>query len=157
MEWNGIESTFGRPIFIICIADTFGFAPQAAMAADTIRQYLEHGTIRNSVNFPSTNLPDRPDGSIRFTVVNKNVPGVLAHITEAFAAENLNILQQVNQSRGDIAYNVLDIDKKDHAEVLCFKNVQEKITMTKGVLSSRVIYGMPGTGFAVNFDGQYFV
>ena len=127
------------------------------MAADTIRQYLEHGTIRNSVNFPSTNLLDRPDGSVRFTVVNKNVPGVLAHITEAFAHENLNILQQVNQSRGDIAYNVLDIDTKGHGDVLCFKNVQEKITMYDGVLSSRVIYGKPGTGYAKNVDGEYFV
>ncbi|CAB9512633.1 D-3-phosphoglycerate dehydrogenase [Seminavis robusta] len=129
----------------------------AAMAADTIRDYLESGTIKNSVNFPATSLPDRPDHSIRFTVVNQNVPGVLAHITDAFAKENLNIVQQVNQSRGDIAYNVLDIDTTGHEDVLCFKNVQERITMTEGVLSSRVIYGAPGMGYAKNLDGQYFV
>ena len=67
------------------------------MAAETIRAYMETGTIQNSVNFPSTNLPDRPENAVRFTVVNKNVPGALAHITEAFADEGLNILQQINQ------------------------------------------------------------
>jgi len=129
----------------------------AAMAADTIRDYLESGTIRNSVNFPSTSLPDRPDNCVRFTVVNDNVPGVLAHITETFGAENLNIIQQVNQSRGDVAYNVLDIDTTGHEDVLSFKNVQERITMLEGVLSSRVIYGEPGTGYAKNLGGDYFV
>lgn len=79
----------------------------ASMAADTIRDYLETGTIKNSVNFPDTNLGKYPDHVIRFTVVNKNVPGVLAHITEAFAEEGLNIMQQINHSRGEIAYNVL--------------------------------------------------
>ena len=127
------------------------------MAADTIREYLESGTIRNSVNFPNTSLPDRPEHSIRFTVVNQNIPGVLAHITEAFAKENLNIVQQVNQSRGQVAYNVLDIDTTGHEDVLCFKNVQENITMMDGVLSSRVIYGAPGMGYAKNLDGVYFV
>ena len=127
------------------------------MAADTIRDFLVTGTIRNSVNFPSTELPDRPDRCVRFTVVNKNVPGCLAQITEAFASEDLNILQQINHSRGDIAYNVLDIDTSGQGDVLSFKKVQEKITMLEGVLSSRVIYGKPGTGYAKNYDGEYFV
>ena len=126
------------------------------MAADTIREFLEEGTIRNSVNFPTTSLPDRPENCVRFTVVNKNIPGCLAHITEAFATEELNIVQQINHSRGDIAYNVLDIDTSSR-DVLCFKNVQEKITMLEGVISSRVIYGTPGTGYAKNLDGEYFV
>jgi D-3-phosphoglycerate dehydrogenase / 2-oxoglutarate reductase len=127
------------------------------MAADTIRNYLETGTIVNSVNFPSTSLPDAPRNSVRFTVVNKNITGMLAHITEAFAEANLNILQQINQSRGDIAYNVLDVDTSGMGDVLSFGKVQEKITMLDGVLSSRVIYGTPGKGFARNLDGKYFV
>jgi D-3-phosphoglycerate dehydrogenase len=130
----------------------------AAMAADTIRDFLEIGTIRNSVNFPATELPDKPDGAVRFTVVNKNHPGMLAHIMDVFAKENLNILQQINHSRGDIAYNVLDVEttaEKD--DVLCFKDLQEKITMLDGVVSSRIIYGMPGTGYARNLEGEYFV
>jgi D-3-phosphoglycerate dehydrogenase len=129
----------------------------AAMAADTIRDFLEMGTIRNSVNFPDTALPESPGGTVRFTVVNQNIPGCLAAITEAFASEKLNIVQQINQSRGDIAYNVLDIDTTAQVDVLSFKAVQEKITMMKGVLSSRIIYGMPGTGYAKNLEGEYFV
>lgn len=129
----------------------------ASMAADTIVEFLETGTIRNSVNFPTTSIADQPSGTVRFTVVNENKPGCLASITEAFAAEQLNIVQQINQSRGSIAYNVLDIDTSSKDDVLCFKNVQERITMLDGVLSSRVIYGLPGTGYAKNVQGEYFV
>ena len=129
----------------------------ASMAAETIKDFLETGTIRNSVNFPSTFLSEAPAGTVRFTVVNRNIPGCLAKITEAFAQEKLNIVQQINQSRGDIAYNVLDIDKSNHDDVLCFKNIQERITMLDGVLSSRVLFGTPGSGYARKVEGQYFV
>ena len=129
----------------------------ASMAADTIKDFLETGTIRNSVNFPSTSLSEAPLGSVRFTVVNRNIPGCLAKITEAFALEKLNIVQQINQSRGDIAYNVLDIDTSDQSDVVCFKNIQERITMLDGVLSSRVLFGTPGSGYARKVEGQYFV
>ena len=130
----------------------------AAMAADTIREYLETGTIINSVNFPNTKLPIRAEGSIRISVVNTNKPGVLAAITEMFAKANLNILQQINQSRGNIAYNVMDIDSTigDSASV-SLKDLQKELTMVDGVLSSRIVYGTPGAGYARNVDGQYFV
>ena len=52
------------------------------MAADTIQAYLEHGTIKNSVNFPAAALPERKEGSIRVTVATQNVPGMLAYISE---------------------------------------------------------------------------
>jgi len=130
----------------------------AAMAADTIRDYLETGTIKNSVNFPDTALLDRPDNAVRMTVVNENLPGMLAHIMEAVAKENLNVLQQINHSRGNIAYNVIDIaPPAENAGVLSFKKVQEEITLLDGVLSSRVIFGEPGKGYAKNIDGDYFV
>lgn len=127
------------------------------MAADTIRNFLETGTIVNSVNFPNTSLPDQPEHAVRFTVVNRNVPGVLAHVTEAFAKEKLNIMQQINQSRGKIAYNVMDISTEGHEDVVSFKNVQEAITMIDGVVSTRVIYGTPGKGYAKNIEGEYFI
>lgn len=127
------------------------------MAADTIRDYLETGAIKNSVNFPATDLGPATENVVRFTVVNKNVPGALAHITEAFAEEGLNIAQQINHSRGDIAYNVVDIDTTGSESVVSFKSVQEKITMIDGVISTRVIYGIPGQGYAKNLDGEYFV
>lgn len=132
----------------------------AAMAAETIRDYVETGTIRNSVNFPETSLPDRPENAIRMTVVNKNIPGMLAHITEMLAKAELNIIQQINHSRGDIAYNVLDIDPTggDGAtDGVCLKDLQRDLTMLDGVLSSRILFGNPGAGYARNVDGQYFI
>merc|ERR1711966_341041 len=129
----------------------------ASMAADTIRTYLENGTIKNSVNFPDTHLDDRPEDTVRFTVVNKNQPGALAAITEAISQEGLNIMQQINHSRGDIAYNVCDIDTKGSDDVIEFKNVQEKITMIEGVISTRIIYGKAGRGYAKNIEGSYFI
>lgn len=129
----------------------------AAMAADTIRDYLESGTIRNSVNFPPTALPDRPSNSIRFSVVNENVPGMLAQITDTFGKNNLNILQQINHSRDSIAYNVIDVSIPTDGSVLELKQLQKDITMLSGVLSSRVIFGKPGAGYAVRRDTDYFV
>jgi D-3-phosphoglycerate dehydrogenase len=128
------------------------------MAAETIRQYMEKGTIRHSVNFPSTSLPEQPFQTVRITVVNKNVPGMLALITEAFAKAKINIVQQINHSRGDIAYNVLDIDPvtSDGAPV-SLNELQKEVTMLQGVLSSRVLFGTPGIGYARNVNGEYFV
>jgi D-3-phosphoglycerate dehydrogenase len=131
----------------------------ASMAADTIRDFLQTGAIRNSVNFPTCSLGECSGSTVRITVVNLNVPGCLAKITDAVASENFNIVQQINQSRGNIAYSVLDIDTEGHNAVADFKSVQEKITMLEGVLCSRIIYEgkTPGTGFAKNLEGEYFV
>jgi D-3-phosphoglycerate dehydrogenase / 2-oxoglutarate reductase len=130
----------------------------AAMAAETIREYLEHGNIRNSVNFPSTSLAERHDRVVRITVVNKNNPGVLAKITECFADAGVNIAQQINQSRGDIAYNVIDLDPANHEDgrVFCLKDMQHKMTMIDGVLSTRILFGNPGKGYARQINGEYF-
>lgn len=131
----------------------------AAMAADTIRDYLETGTIRNSVNFPATSLPQVDDKIIRLTVVNKNIPGMLSKITECLAHQGANIAQQINQSRGDVAYNVIDIDISNfdvgHSHNL--KDLQREITMLDGVLSTRILFGTPGVAYARNVDGEYFV
>jgi len=122
----------------------------ASMAADTIREYIEHGTIRNSVNFPNTSMPERHERIIRFTVVNKNIPGMLSKITDCFARSGVNIAQQINQSRGDIAYNVIDLDpaKHDEDKTLNLKELQREMTMLDGVLSTRVLFGTPGFGYA---------
>jgi len=114
----------------------------AAMAADTIKNYIEHGTIKNSVNFPDTALPSRPDGTIRLSVVNKNEPGSLARITEVLGSAKMNIVQQINHSRGNIAYNVLDIDPSTHeGEKISLNEIQKELTMSKDVLSCRFLFG----------------
>eukprot|EP00980_Cylindrotheca_fusiformis_P030362 scaffold24708_cov162-Cylindrotheca_fusiformis.AAC.2 len=128
----------------------------ASMAAETIRKYLETGKIRHSVNFPTTDLPERDTGCIRFTVVNQNVPGMLSKITEVFARHKVNIMQQINQSRGGVAYNVIDIDPTE-GDTFNLKDVQKEVTMLEGVLSSRILFGAAGVGYARNIDGVYHV
>lgn len=131
----------------------------AAMAADTIRDYIEHGTIRNSVNFPNVSMPERHQNVVRITVVNKNVPGMLSKITDCCAKAGVNIAQQINQSRGEIAYNVIDLDPSLHAPgtTVCLKDLQRDMTMLDGVLSTRILFGTPGAGYARNINGEYFV
>jgi D-3-phosphoglycerate dehydrogenase len=126
------------------------------MAAETIRLYLEDGTVRHSVNFPESSLGKRAKSNIRMTVVNKNIPGMLSSITEAIAKHKINIVQQINHSRGDIAYNVIDIDPTG-SESVDLKALQRDVTMLEGVLSSRSLFGTAGAGYARNIDGEYFV
>jgi D-3-phosphoglycerate dehydrogenase len=128
----------------------------AAMAAETIRLYLEDGQVRHSVNFPDAALPKRNPNHIRLSVVNQNKPGMLSAITEVFAKHGLNIVQQINHSRGTIAYNVLDVEPTDGG-TQDFKQLQKELTMHDGVLSSRVLSGEAGIGYARNIDGQYHV
>jgi len=130
----------------------------AAMAAETIRDFIEHGTVRNSVNFPNTSMDELDEKHIRMTIVNRNIPGMLSKITEIFAKPSINIVQQINHSRGDIAYNVVDIDPSTASEggALCLKDLQREVTMLDGVMSSRLLFGSPGAGYARNIDGEYF-
>jgi D-3-phosphoglycerate dehydrogenase len=130
----------------------------ASMAAEQIQDFLETGAIRNSVNFPAIDLPGRAEHTVRFTVVSHDAPGILGHINEVFGEAGLNIVQEIAKTRGPVSYTVLDVDTSECGDDnVCFKDVQEKITMLNGVCSSRVIYGKPGSGYAKNLEGDYFV
>jgi D-3-phosphoglycerate dehydrogenase len=80
----------------------------AVMAVDQVKDFLENGNIRNSVNFPNTGMP-RNDG-YRLIIANKNVPKMVGNITTVLADENINITNMLNKNRGEIAYNIIDID-----------------------------------------------
>ncbi len=80
----------------------------AVMAADQLKDYLENGNIRNSVNFPATAM-ERNSGH-RLTFANRNVPKVLGHVLSILANRNLNVIDMVNRSRDEVAYNILDVD-----------------------------------------------
>ena len=80
----------------------------AVMVANQLNSFLRDGTITNSVNFPSSMLERSTDH--RITIVNQNVPNVIGQITSTLAAASLNISEMVNKSRGDIAYNIIDLD-----------------------------------------------
>ncbi|MBB6091936.1 D-3-phosphoglycerate dehydrogenase [Povalibacter uvarum] len=81
----------------------------AVMVADTLRDFLENGNVRNSVNFPEAVLPRTP-GAARIAIANENVPNMVGQISTALAAANLNIADLLNKSRGDLAYTLIDID-----------------------------------------------
>jgi D-3-phosphoglycerate dehydrogenase len=80
----------------------------AVMAVDQLREFLEHGNIRNSVNFPNLQL-ERSSGK-RLAIVNQNVPGMLGQILSILADRDINVMDMLNKSRGDIAYNLIDIE-----------------------------------------------
>lgn len=88
----------------------------AVMAAEQLMDYLEHGNIRNSVNFPAVTLP-RAEGC-RLTFANDNVSGVLGNVLSIFTANHVNVLDMVNKSRGDIAYNIIDVECRPDAAVI---------------------------------------
>jgi D-3-phosphoglycerate dehydrogenase len=104
----------------------------AIMVADQIREFLEVGNVRNSVNFPESVMP-LPAGVTRLCVVNANVPNMVGQITTALAKHNLNISDLLNKSRGDIAYTLVDVDSAIP------KNVSDEIAAITGVLATRVI------------------
>lgn len=83
----------------------------AIMAADQLKDFLENGNIRNSVNFPSLSL-DRAAGApqgTRLAISNRNVPGMLGKILSILAEQNINVVDMINKSRNDIAYNLIDL------------------------------------------------
>jgi D-3-phosphoglycerate dehydrogenase len=81
----------------------------AVMVADTLRDFLENGNVRNAVNFPESVLP-RTQNSVRLAIANENVPNMVGQISGALAGANLNIADLLNKSRGDLAYTLIDID-----------------------------------------------
>lgn len=118
----------------------------ATMAAKQITDFLEHGIVRNAVNFPNC-IPARLDqeGLTRMTVVNENKTGVLASLTSALGDFGCNIQQHLNTSRNDIAYNVIDMSNFPENA----KDLQVAVSKIEGILSSRIMVGDPGTFYHV--------
>ena len=84
----------------------------AIMAVDQLRDFLENGNIRNSVNFPAISLERGAEGvkGARLAVSNRNVPTMLGQITSVLADLNLNVVDMINRSRDEIAYNLIDLE-----------------------------------------------
>jgi D-3-phosphoglycerate dehydrogenase / 2-oxoglutarate reductase len=104
----------------------------AVMVADTVRDYLENGNIRNSVNFPDSLLPRVP-GVTRLSVANRNVPNMVGQISTCLAAAGLNIADLLNKSRGEYAYTLIDIDSAVPQSIV------GQIRGIEGVLAARVL------------------
>ena len=80
----------------------------AVMAAEQLCAFLRRGTVRNSVNFPAVSL--EPAGGFRIGVTNRNVAGMLGQLMAVFADANINVIDMINKSQGDVAYNLVDLD-----------------------------------------------
>lgn len=88
----------------------------AVMAADELIEYIERGTIRNSVNFPNAEL--KKTGNALVCVLHKNVPALISQITAAVSAKGANIENLVNKSKKDWAYTMLDVNGDVDAEAI---------------------------------------
>lgn len=104
----------------------------AIMVADTVREFLENGNIRHSVNYPEAVLP-RVAGTTRVAIANSNVPNMVGQISTCLASAGLNIADLLNKSRGEYAYTLLDTEGAVSADLLA------KIRRIEGVLSARVV------------------
>jgi D-3-phosphoglycerate dehydrogenase len=89
----------------------------AVMAANQIMDYLENGNITNSVNFPAVSMP-RSAGTSRITFANDNVSGVLGHVLSILAEHKVNVIDMVNKSRAELAFNIIDVERCPDAEVI---------------------------------------
>ena len=92
----------------------------AVMAADQLMDFLENGNIRNSVNFPNVSLDRSPSAArgTRIAISNKNVPKMLGQILSILADQNINVIDMINKSRNEIAYNLIDVESRPSEAVL---------------------------------------
>ncbi|MES2100987.1 MAG: phosphoglycerate dehydrogenase [Pseudomonadota bacterium] len=103
----------------------------AIMVVDQLREYLEHGTVANAVNFPQVDMAR--ESAWRVAIANANVPNMLGQISTSMADAGLNIHNMVNKSRGDMAYTLVDVDSPVAAAVL------DSLRAIDGVLSVRYL------------------
>lgn len=107
----------------------------AIMAVEQMREYLENGNIINSVNFPSAEM-ERSSGGARILIANENIPNMVGQITTALASANVNIANMLNRNRGEIAYNIIDVYRKEVEQ-----EIVDKLINVEGVFMVRVIPG----------------
>ena len=126
---------------IICLPHLGASTPEAEencamMAVKQLRDFLETGAIVNSVNFPKCKMDQTiPAGGTRLCISHKNIPNMVGQITTALAESSLNISTMTSQSRGDLAYTVIDVDTAaDGASMY-------KLGAIKGLIAVRTIAG----------------
>jgi D-3-phosphoglycerate dehydrogenase len=103
----------------------------AVMAANQLMDFLENGNIRNSVNYPQIKMSR--NGGTRITFTNKNVPKILGSVRSVLADANLHVVDMVNKSREDIAYNIIDVEGNID------DSIKSSIAGVDGVVSVRII------------------
>ncbi len=107
----------------------------AVMAAEQLREFLSFGNIRNSVNFPDVNL--ELSFGYRLAVANRNVAGTLGRVLSVLADDNVNVIDMINKSREDVAYNLIDIEQPPTPKMV------ERINAIDSVINLR-LFDAPG-------------
>lgn len=104
----------------------------AVMAVNELRDFLENGNIKNSVNYPNCDM-GVCSGAGRVTICHKNVPNMVSQFTNVFASVNTNISDMIDKSKGEYAYAILDLDAAADADIV------SKLEAIDGVIKVRVI------------------
>lgn len=104
----------------------------AIMAVKEIMDYMEHGNIKNSVNYPACDM-GVCDSAARIAINHKNIPNMITQFTKVFADQNINVTNMISKSRGDWAYSMLDLDGVPATELI------EVLNAIAGVVKVRVI------------------
>ena len=107
----------------------------AIMAVNQVKEFLECGNIINSVNFPEAQMETHNEA--RILVANQNVPNMVSQISAVLAAEGINIDQMLNKKRENIAYNIIDVDKK-----VIDESIREKLMAIEGIFMVRIIQAL---------------
>ncbi|MCY4265330.1 MAG: phosphoglycerate dehydrogenase [Gammaproteobacteria bacterium] len=105
----------------------------AIMAAKQLMDFLEHGNIINSVNFPALSLErtTTTEKGMRLAITNKNVPKMLGQILSVLADQNINVIDMINKSRDEVAYNLIDLESMPSATAIdAIANIQDVIKVT---------------------------
>jgi D-3-phosphoglycerate dehydrogenase len=103
----------------------------SVMAAEQLMDFLENGNIVNSVNYPQTRMAR--DGGYRITFANENVPRVLGTVLSVLADHDINVIDMVNKSLQDMAYNIIDVESQPTQEII------DAIAAADGVMHVRVL------------------
>lgn len=104
----------------------------AIMAVNQTKEFLECGNIINSVNFPEAQMEMHNEA--RILVANQNIPNMVSQISAVLAADGINIDQMLNKKRDNIAYNIIDVDKK-----VIDESIREKLLAIEGIFMVRII------------------
>ena len=104
----------------------------AVMAADELMDYLENGNITNSVNMPNISMARTP-GLARITFSNDNVSGVLGHVLSVLADKKVNVIDMVNKSRGELAFNIIDVETLSGDDVVAAIAAVEHVIRVRAI------------------------
>ena len=123
---------------VICIPHLGASTPEseencAEMAALELKQYLEYGNIKNSVNFPACSIPYT--GKARLAILHRNIKGMVGAVANAISDEGLNIDNMVNNNKGEYAYTLIDLDTFDRKQ----DDIAAKLAKVEGILKVRIV------------------